>query len=261
MYVPRLAILSCFVAFALASAGSASASVVLTFGVSNVQRNDCSGALQPTCTASSAASFTQRIRFDGPFLQGSDGSFGNFQQTSAAYGLPTWLDATPYSAILSSRLTGPVTDDYSSVQLDNFYDSDAAVGGASALIQSDQVSDMIDGSGVRNQQEYKLAYNLLSATFFSPNWYTDLVNDTADNFFQRYHSLFSGSYDELGTFSALNPTTLNFDAYAFTEYTGDISLLDVANVPEPGSLALSLITLAGLARVNRRRVERASSLA
>lgn len=239
---------------ALVCANAASASIMLTFDVSNVQRNDCSGALQPTCTLSTAAGFTQRILFDGPLWLANDASIPGFQQTSASYGLPTLLDMTPYTAAMRNRLSGPVTDDYSTVQLDNFYDQDAGIGNASALLLWNQVSDTTDRAGVRNQQEYKLGYNLLSPVVFTPNFYTDLVNESADTFLQRYGSLFSGSYDELGTLSSLDPTSLHFTNYAFTEFTGDVRLLAVADVPEPGSMALSLIAFAALLRVSRRRV-------
>ena len=246
---------------ALVYANAASASIMLTFDVSNVQRNDCSGALQPTCSLSAAAGFTQRILFDGPLTFANDASIPGFQQTSASYGLPTLLDMTPYTAAMRNRLSGPVTDDYSGVQLDNFYDHDFNIGEGSALLLWDHVSDIIDRAGVRNQQEYKLGYNLLSSVVSTPNFYTDLVNESAATFLKRYGTLFSGSYDELGTLSSLDPTSLNFTSYAFTEYTGDVRLLDVANVPEPGSLALSLIAFAGLLFTSRRRVVRVSSLA
>jgi hypothetical protein len=245
--------LTCLTCVCVLSASSASGAIVLTFNVSNVMRNDCTGALQPSCTLSAAAGFTQRLLLNGPLLQAIDGGVPGFRQTSASYGLSTLLDPTPYTSALSSRLTGPVTDDFSLTQLDNFYDDDNGMGTGGAQFLWDQLSDTTDRLGVRAQQEYKLGYNFLSSLLTTPAWYTDLVNESADTFFQRYANAFTGTYDELGTASALDPNSLLFTSYAFTEYTGDVRLTLAEQVPEPDTLLLTGLAFVGLLLIHRRR--------
>lgn len=233
------------------SANSAIADVMLTFDVTNVTQNDCAGAMQPICTNTAAGGFTESLLIASTPLYTADTSFGSVMQSNAFYNFAYMLSGTPYTSTLSARVSNPLTGGQSYTQIDNSYDNSSASGNSSALIYSDLISDTSDTNGDRTQQEYKISYNLLGS-FASSLSYTNLTSDTLFSFFS--HNLGNiGSFDELGTTSTLDPIGLGLNPYAFTEYTGDILLVGVQNVPEPGMLALCLAGLAGFAGVKRAR--------
>lgn len=238
----------------LCSALPAQADVVLTFGVSNVQQNECSGLLQPTCTLSSAGSFTESLRISSALVGGvADNSLGALLSTEATYGFATWSSGTPYTSALSARLSGPVTDSQAGTDLVSVYDGDSTTGFAAAQILTDSVSDTTDASLGRSFQEYKRSY-LLSSFFTDPSFYVDLLSSPIDVFFAGLVGTTSvGGYGELGTASVQDPFSLAFSSYLFSEYTGDVELLAVAKVPEPVSLALVLAALVAVPLSTRRR--------
>jgi hypothetical protein len=191
-----------------------------------------------------------------PLTSPADTSAGTMMQTGAFYNFPDSLSGTPFSSVLQARLNNPVTSGQAFTQVDSAYDTSGGSGTADALIYSDQNSDTTDGAGIRTQQEYKLAYNLFDS-FIDPALYTDLVHESLFQFFNKYQSTITGTFDELGTTSSLDPVGLGLAPYAFTEYTGNVSLQGVQDVPEPGSLLLSLAAVVGMAGAMRARKSRA----
>jgi hypothetical protein len=235
----------------------AQANVMLTFNVSNVRLQTCAGAVQPTCTTVAAAGFQQSVVIGEAALATAGSSAGGVLQSQAFYGFPLALIGSPYTSALLANVTGPLTGQQSFAQLDNAFDPAALAGTASALIYTDLLSDTTDGSGVRTQQEYQLGYNLLGQ-FGALLSYTDLVNQSIDAFFSQFVGTMLGSFNELGSHASLDPGTLAFTDYAFSEYMGDVELSGVqvlgpVAVPEPGSLALVLAAALALFLVRRRR--------
>lgn len=234
------------------AATASHADVLLTFNVNNVTQNDCTGAMQPTCTVSTASGFTESMRIAAMPLTTSDSSGGTLMQTGAFYNFPYLLSGTAYTAGLSSRVSNPITAGQAFTQVDSTFDNSAGSGSSDALITSDVTSDITNLQGIRTQQEYKLNYNLL-ANFAVALSYSNLVSDSLYQFFDRYVGTMTGSFDELGTTSSLDPVGLGLTPYAFTEYQGNAKLIDVQNVPEPGVLALFLAAIAGMAMTMRLR--------
>ena len=231
---------------------SAQADVLLTFKVSDVMQNDCTGRMQPTCALTVAASFAESVRIADVSLATSDTSTGSIKQTGAFFNFPNWLTGTPYSSNLSSRLSNPVTFGQAYTQVDSTFDTGSSSGSADALIVSDMFSDTTTDQGMRTQQEYKLSYNLFS-NFFDTPFYTDLVNETLFQFFNKNLGNISGTFDELGTTGSLDALGLGIAPYSFTEYTGRVTLSDVQNVSEPGILILFLAALLGMMGVSHIR--------
>lgn len=254
-------VLSCGVAALLSLALSpAQANVVLTFDVSNVSLNTCSGAIQPTCTVTGAASFQQRVVIADTLLAPpANSSLGSILETGAVYGFPTLLTDSPWTAALRARVSAPSTSTQSFTQLDNSYDQLGGTGGGSAFMYTDLAAESIGAASVRTQQEYQLSYNLFSQ-FSDPLSYTDLVNQSLDAFFSKFIGSTTGTFDELGAGALLDPLTLLFGDYVFSEYRGDLMLVavqvDPPTVPEPGSLALMLAAAIALL-CSRRRQSRA----
>jgi hypothetical protein len=245
--------LTTITATVLSVAATAShADVLLTFDVNNVTQNDCTGAMQPTCINSTANGFTESMRIAAMPLISSDSSFGTMMQTSATYDFPYSRSGTPFTAGLSSRVSNPINGGQAYTQVDSSFDNSAGSGSSDAQIYSDVTSDITDLQGIRTQQEYKLDYNML-ANFAVALSYSNLVSDSLYQFFDRYVGTMTGSFDELGTTSSLDPIGLGLAPYAFTEYQGDATLVGVQNVPEPGVLALFLAAFAGMAVTMRAR--------
>ncbi|MET3120240.1 hypothetical protein AAKU64_004488 [Undibacterium sp. GrIS 1.8] len=234
------------------SATSVHADVMLTFDGSNVTQNDCTGAMQPTCVTTAATSFQESMVIASMPLSTTDTSFGAVMQSNAFYNFAYMRSGTPYTPTMSSRVNNAITGGQSFTQLDNTFDNSSTSGNSSALIYSDVISDTTDNTGNRTQQEYKISYNLLGG-FISSQFYTSLTSDTLFSFFTNNLGNIGGSFDELGTTSTLDPVGLGLSLYAFTEFTGDVKLIDVQSVPEPGMLALWLAGLASIAGVRRVR--------
>lgn len=244
--------LSIIIAGALNVATTAThANVMLTFDVSNVFQNDCTGAMQPICANTVAGSFVESMVIASTPLNAADTSFGSVLQSSAFYDFATSRTGTPYTSLLSSRVSNPVTGGQSYTQIDNTYDNSGGSGSSSALIYSDVVSDTRDNSGNRTQQEYKISYSLLGG-FTSGQLYTNLTSDSLFSFFSNQLGNI-GSFDELGSTSTLDPIGLGLNPYVFTEYTGDIALVSVQSVPEPGMFVLCLAGFAGIAGIKLAR--------
>lgn len=232
----------------------AKADVLLTFDVGNVMRNDCAGLMQPTCAKQSTGSFSQQLRLNGALLGApSNLGSGTLLYSEAFFSAPLAQTATPFSSVLKSRLSGPVTSSSAFTQADSMYDGDSGTGQSFALLTNDQLSDTVGADGTRSQQEYKLSYNVWSDMFSAPGGYIDLTNASLYDFFSLSLGKMIGSFDELGVASALDPLSLAFTNYDFSEITGDVSLTDVSVVPEPGNLALILLGLAALVRVRAAR--------
>lgn len=255
-------ITSCCAAALLAfTISPAQANVLLTFNVDNVTLQTCSGLLQPTCNTIAAAGFQETLVIgDTPLAPPSASNAGSLLQSAAFYGFPLLRSGSPYTSGLRANVSGPLTWDQSFTQLDNSFDQAGFAGTASALIFTDLVSDTTDANGMRTQQEYQLGYNLLGQ-FGSLASYTDLVNQSIDDFFSNYVGSIFGSFNELGASSTLDPLSLYFTDYLFSQYTGNATLIGVevigpVAVPEPGSLALLLAAALGLLCVRRRRTLR-----
>ena len=233
----------------------AHADVILTFAVTDVVRNVCSGALQPSCTASSVAGFQETMTFitGAPLATPSGSSGASFLQSQAYYAFADFSSGSPYTPFLSSRLSGPVTSGQTFTQLDSNFDTGLPGGTSAALIQTDGASDVTDSIGVRTQQEYKRSYNLFSNLFTDPAFYTDLVSESLTDFFNKYAGNMSGFFDELGSVSVLDPLSLELSTYDFTEYTGNVALLGARAVPEPSSFSLLCIGAIALGRYRRLR--------
>jgi len=241
---------------------SAQADVLLMFDVTNVRQNVCSGAMQPDCVSSAApqSSFMQTVRFSaGTPLYATGSASGGLLQSQAFYGFPDMFGGSPYTSAMRSRLSGPITSSASFTQLDSAYDSNMAAGISSALISTDAYSDVTDANGFHSQQQYKNAYNFSSGIFNDASLYTDLVNESLGQFFRKYIGIMTGSFDELGSASLFDPQSLAFSVYDFTEYTGDVTLRSVQDVPEPGTLPL--ISIAALAFIARFRRNKRAALA
>jgi hypothetical protein len=236
------------------AAAPALAGVQLVFSVSNVQRNDCSGPLQPDCTLSAAASFTETLWISDTLLGGVvDNSGGGVLSTEAHYGFANPATGTPFTSALSARLSGPVTSSAAGTDLASLYDSAGGIGLASALIATDASSDVIDPAGSRTQQQYKRSY-VFQALFSDPLMYADLFTTRIDEFFARYvGTSVVGGYGELGSSSEFDALSGLFRSYDFSELTGDIQLVSASRVPEPASLALVLAALLAVPLARRRR--------
>lgn len=229
----------------------ANANVMLTFNVGNVMQNECTGAMQPTCLQTSVNGFVESLVIESSPLYTADTSFGIVMQSSALYGFPDVRTGTPYTSTLAARVSNTLTGGQAFTQIDTIFDSGSLSGNSSALIYSDLLSDTTDDAGNRTQQEYKISYNLLG-NFFSSQLYVNLASDSLYTFFSQQLGNI-GSFDELGATSTFDPNGLGLNPYAFTEYTGDIALISVQNVPEPGMIALCCAGLLGIAGVRRAR--------
>lgn len=229
----------------------ASADVLLTFGVVNVNQNACSGFMQPSCVSSVSTSFTETMRFltGSPLTPPTGSNSGGLMLSEAFYGFANAFTGSPFTSTLNARLSGPTTFAQSFTQLDSSYDVGGRSGSSAALIYRDAFSDVTDPVGVRTQQEYKHSYSLSSELFSASSLYTDLVNESFLEFFSKYVGSMAGSFDELGSASIFDPQSLALNSYNFTEYTGDVTLLAAESVPEPGTFPL--IAIAALALISR----------
>lgn len=242
-------------------ANSAQADVLLTFGVVNVKQNVCSGFMQPSCADAVAANFTETMRFAGAPLAPPTGSnLGGLMQSEAYYGFANAFTGSLFTSALNARFSGATTSEQSFTQLVSSYDVGGPLGASAALISSDAFSDLTNSVGIRTQQEYKHSYSLSSGLFSDSSLYTDLVNESLAQFFSKYIGNMAGSFDELGSASIFDPQSLALNAYDFTEYTGDVTLLAAQTVPEPSTLLLIAVAAFALISRFRRSKGRLSSI-
>lgn len=239
----------------LLGSAPASAALLLTFSISGVQQNECTGLLMPNCVLSAAAGFTEQFVFDPLLLGAFDASTATLFSSSAFYSYPGSGSGSPFSTALSGRLTGPIATNDSFTQLTNDFDTSAGNGLAGALFTTEQTSDTTDATaGLRTQQDYFKQYNLLAA-LMAPAAYADLTSVSVLDFLSALVGKLAGGFDERGAASIFDAGTLQFTQYAFTEYTGLATLIGVSAVPEPASwplVGLALALTCGLRRRHHR---------
>ncbi len=220
--------------------------VSLVLSVSNVTRQICTGLNQPTCTSASATGFSEMLRIDEPALSTFDTSTAGFPATSAIFGFPYASTGNPYTGSLQSILTMPPTLTTAFSQFDNNFDTGGGAGLATALIFADQTYD--DGNGLTG--EFLQTYSLQSL-LSSLAAYDDLTTTSLFDFLSPLVNQLTGSYFSSGAASALSAASGSFTSYAYTSYSGDVTLSGIAFVPEPATLALVAAALAAASRVRR----------
>ena len=231
----------------------ASGALLLTFSVTGVQQNECSGLLMPTCVVSSAASFNEQFLFSPLLFLATDFSALTLSSSEAFYNYPGAGSGSPFSPTLASRLTGPIATDQSFTQLTNDFDTSAGNGLAGTLFTTEQTSDTTDATaGLRTQQDYFKQYNLLAA-LMAPAAYANLTSVSVLDFLSALVGNLAGGFDERGAASIFDAGTLQYTQYAFTEYTGLATLIGVSTVPEPASWPLVGLALALTCGLRRRQ--------